>query len=427
MSTRRRLSLLFSNQMVLSVLAVIILAHVIAMFFYLRESSINSQALKRNAVIQKIINAIYTVEATPQLSRAKAVAAMEDPDISVTLTAKPNPHSLRFQEVSYWNISNALRGDLSGFNLSIEMQTSQWLNIKATLYHHALYKQLFLLFVEIFIFSTVFISAWSIRRFTLPLKNFKKAAERLGIDLHTRPLDIYGPPVVKEAAQAINKMQHRIQDLIRDRTQMLAAISHDLRTPITRMKLRSQFVDDVQLQAKFVSDLDEMSNMISEVLAFARDEASSEKKVRFDLTSLLDAIVEEYRSVGENVEFICDLQRTPLKGRPISIKRALNNIINNARRYGDQVRVRVSAKGQQVMIWVEDDGPGIAEQEMEHVFEPFYRGEKSRNRDTGGVGLGLAVTRDIIVAHGGSIQLENRKPSGLRVRIQFPLSASSSQ
>ncbi len=426
MSARRRVSLLFSNQAVLTVLAVIILGHVLVTFSYLRESSLNSQAIKRNAVIQKIINAIYTVEATPVLAREKAVSAMEDPDIKVTLTTEPNPDALRFQQVSYWNISRALRGDLTGFNLSIEMQPQQWLDIRATLYHHVLYKQLFLLFLEVLIFATVFISAWSIRRFTLPLKNFKEAAERLGIDLHTRPLDIYGPPVVKEAAQAINQMQHRIQDLIRDRTQMLAALSHDLRTPITRMKLRSQFVGEPQLQSKFVSDLDEMSQMITEVLAFARDEANSEERVRFDLISLLDTMIDEYRSVGKSVAFSCEMTRTPLLGRPIAIKRALNNIVNNALRYASDVSVSVRLSGQQVVVEVADDGPGIDEEEIEQVFEPFYRGEKSRNRDTGGVGLGLAVTRDILFAHGGSITLRNRQPRGLCVRIQLPMTRSDS-
>ncbi len=422
MTLRRRVSLLFANQVVLSILAMIIIAHVVAMFLYLRESNLNSQAIRRNAVIQKIINAIYTVEATPVATRSKAVSAMEDPDINVTLTRMPNPKALRFQQVSYWNISKALRGKLSTFNLSIEMGPMQWLNIKATIYHHVLYTQLFLFFVEIFIFGTIFISAWSIRRFTHPLKKFKQAAEQLGIDLHSRPVSIYGPPVVREAAAAMNQMQHRIQDLIHDRTQMLAAISHDLRTPITRMKLRSQFVDDQQLQSKFIVDLDEMSNMIDEVLAFATEDANNEGKKRFDLISLLTTAVDQYVSTGANITITTDLYRVPIAGRPIAIKRAFNNIINNALSFAHSVKVTISEKAGQIVIQVDDDGPGISQADIKDAFKPFYRGEKSRNRNTGGVGLGLAVAYDIVRTHGGKINLENLDPHGLRVRITVPYS-----
>ena len=417
---RRRISLLFADQVVLSLLAMVIIAHVIAMFFYLRESNLNRQALKRNDVIQKIINAIYTVEATPIGSRKKAVAAMEDPDINVTLTKVPES-SLQFQSISYLKILKALRGRLGTFNVSIEMGVSQWLNIKATIYHHFLYTQLLFFLVEIFIFATIFISAWSIRRFTQPLKRFKKAAERMGIDLQSRPLDIYGPPVVREAAEAINQMQYRIQDLIRDRTQMLAAISHDLRTPITRMKLRSQFLNDAGLQSKFVSDLDEMNKMINEILAFAREEASTEDKKRLDLVSLMDTIIDEYRSMHVNIEFRCGLHRVIIMARPIALKRAFNNIINNARRYAHNVTVSLYVKTGRAIILFDDDGPGIPESEIKRVFEPFYRGEKSRNRDTGGVGLGLAVTHDIVLSHGGKISLQNRNTKGLRVRISLPV------
>lgn len=418
----KKISLLFANQVVLSLLALIILAHVVTMFFYLRESSLNRQALKRNDVIQKIINAIYTVEATPLISREKAVSAMEDPDINVTLTASPKS-TMQFQSISYWNISRALRGKLGSFNLSIEMGPGQWLNIKATIYNHFLYTQMIFFLVEILIFATIFTSAWSIRRFTQPLKKFKAAAEQLGIDLHSSPLDIYGPPVVKEAAEAINKMQFRIQDLIRDRTQMLAAISHDLRTPITRMKLRSQFLNDQVLQSKFIHDLDEMSDMISEVLAFARQDSNVGEKKNIDLISFLDTIIEEYRVMQTNIDFDCSIYRLPIQARPVQLKRALNNIINNARRYANHIKISLKKSQSKVVVFIDDDGPGIPPDEIENVFKPFYRGEKSRNRDTGGVGLGLAVTQHVILSHGGWIRLRNRRSGGLSVMITLPLQA----
>ena len=420
MKSLRKISLFFSNQLTLTVLAIVIIAHLVMMYFYLQESQQNRQTVNRENMIQKIINAIYTLEATPLENRAKAVAAMADPNMEATLT--PTPASeLQFQQVSYWKIGKALRHNLTSFNLSIQMENNQWLNVKAAIRYHFLYRQLFLFSAEIIIFATLFISAWSIRRFTRPLKNFKLAAERLGIDLHSKPLDIYGPPVVQEAALAINQMQNRIQDLIRDRTQMLAAISHDLRTPITRMQLRSQFIDDTTLQNNLMHDLTEMSKMIDEVLSFARDDTHSESKQLLDAVSFLDAICEDYHETGTTIRCQSDNARLIISAKPITLKRAISNIINNAKRYGNEIDVRIYQRHNCATILIEDDGPGIQPSELNNVFAPFYREDKSRNKDTGGVGLGLAVTRDIIRTHDGYIELSNRDKMGLCVTITLPL------
>jgi signal transduction histidine kinase len=405
-----------SNKIGLIMLAALLISHLTIMIFYLQANRIASEDVRRDAIIQKIMNAIHIVKASPQSYRAKAVAAMADPVVHASLSKKPL-FSSQFTDSSLWNISENLQRDVNKFSLSIEFEKNQWLNLKANITSHLLLDQLLILSAEIIVFGAIFMFVWSINRFTKPLKKFKKAAEQLGIDLHTKPLDIYGPQVVREAALALNKMQGRIQDLIRDRTQILAAISHDLRTPITRMRIRAQFVNEQSLQDNITHDLEEMEQMINETLSFARADANMESKVQMDLVSLVQTICEDMQDMGHDVTFFCRASRIPFFGRSLALKRAFTNLINNGIRYGKRVQVNLTMRGKQAFIKVEDDGPGIPQEEMEHVFSPFYRGEHSRSRDTGGVGLGLAVTKDIIQAHSGKIRLHNKKPHGLRVSV----------
>ena len=360
------------------------------------------QAARRDEVIQKIINAIYLVEATPIVNRQHAVAAMDDPVHNNLLTPKPK-WKLQFKTISFWEITHALRNKLSRFDISIKLYKRRWLNISARLYSHLLVTQLLFIGVEALIFATIFLFVWSINRFIEPLKHFKNAAERLGLDLHSKPVRVMGPPVVQEAATAMNEMQERIQSLIRDRTQMLAAISHDLRTPITRMKIRAQFIKDDAEKENFIHDLDEMEKMISETLSFAREDSKKENSVKVDLVSLLDSICEDMRMVGNDVSFDTKLHVEPMVARPIALKRAFTNIINNGVRYGKSVKVSLSRKNRHWVMHFDDQGPGIPYKDLNRVFDPFYRGEESRSRDTGGAGLGLAVTKDITTSHGGHI------------------------
>ena len=248
------------------------------------------------------------------------------------------------------------------------------------------------------------------------------------MDLNTRlsPIE-YGPPIVRDTYHAMHKMQQRIQDLINDRTKMLAAISHDLRTPITRMKLRLQLLktphDD--LYNKSMNDLNEMETMITQTLAFARQEATQEKRVHFDIFSLLATISTEMTDLGQNIHFNTPTQRISFYGKPLALKRAFTNLINNGIKYAEQVTLDLQVKNATIILTVEDDGPGIPENDLDNVFKPFYRGEHSRSRDTGGVGLGLATTLDIIRAHHGRITLANKpQGTGLKVTVTLPQSTS---
>lgn len=418
MRTFDKLARSLSVRKVLAILSVVVVIHLIAMSFYINQNSLARRTANRDAVIQKIINIIHLLEATPTPDRAKAISAMNDPDLQASITKKPQ-YELRFETISFWQISQELRKQAASFEVSIELTKDQWLNIQATFYTHFLLMQLIFFGFEVIILATIVIVAWSINRFTRPIESFKKAVERFGADLNTQLVPIDGPSVVQEAARAMNEMQQRISELIRDRTQMLAAISHDLRTPITRMKLRAQFIDHPETKQSLIIDLEEMETMINETLFFAREDAMNEERIHLDLVSLLDSICNSMADMGHEVVFKSKQHRIPFLGRPTALKRAFTNVINNAVRYAKNVRVHIQEQHKTIVIKVEDRGPGINEKELKHVFEPFYRGEHSRSRDTGGVGLGLAVTRDIIRAHEGKIYLRNRHPHGLCATIEL--------
>jgi len=224
---------------------------------------------------------------------------------------------------------------------------------------------------------------------------------------------------VRRAAQAFNIMQGRVRRLVEDRTQMLAAISHDLRTPITRLRLRAEFVDDDVQRDKMLSDLDEMERMIASTLAFARDDAAREIRRPTDIAALVQGLVEDLVATGIEASY-AGPESLVMRARPMGLKRAVANLLDNAGKYGKRARVRLEARPGDVLVVIDDDGPGIAEGDREMVFAPFVRLETSRSRDTGGTGLGLSIARAGIRAHGGDIQLANRPEGGLRVTVELP-------
>lgn len=272
-------------------------------------------------------------------------------------------------------------------------------------------------------------SVWAVRRAARPLGALAVAAERLGTDIAAPSIAEKGPREVRLALHAFNEMQGRLQRVVHDRTQMLAAISHDLRTPITRMKLRAELVDDLEQRAKMIADLDEMEAMVAATLSFARDDPAREPLIRLDLAALLQSLCADAVACGAEVRYEGPA-RLVFAGRATALKRAFANLIDNAVKYGGGCRVTVgetpTEKGGAVVVTVEDDGPGIPKTERERVFEPFYRMETSRSRATGGVGLGLSVVRGAVRAHGGDIALDNRPEGGLRATVTLPETKFSS-
>ncbi|MEH6724547.1 MAG: ATP-binding protein [Hyphomicrobiales bacterium] len=266
------------------------------------------------------------------------------------------------------------------------------------------------------------IAIWFLRRVTRPMKDLTIAADALGRGEDVPPLAETGPREIRLATSAFNAMQNRLTRFVKDRTQMLAAISHDLRTPITSLRLRAELLDDETARDNMIRTLDEMQSMTESVLAFARDDAANEPISQVDVLSLLDECASIFRAQGKQIDFTVSTTSTPLlRGRPLSLKRAINNLLENAILYGKRANISVGSKSDSAFIEIRDNGPGIPPDRMEDMFKPFARLETSRNRETGGTGLGLSIARSIIHGHGGEIRLQNATEGGLIVTVDLPL------
>ncbi|MFY7959292.1 MAG: ATP-binding protein [Elsteraceae bacterium] len=263
-------------------------------------------------------------------------------------------------------------------------------------------------------------SIWTARNLVRPLEDLAAAAERIGIDRTAPTIAETGPEELRTIAQAFNRMGARLKRFVDDRTQMIAAISHDLRTPITRMRLRAEFVVDPEQQARMLRDLAEMEQMVASTLAFSSSDARQEERVLTDVAALIADICEDAAETGAEVSYVGPYHAS-LACQPMALRRVVTNLIDNALRHGSPpVTVTVTDEKDAVLIDVADRGPGIPAAEHERVLQPFIRLEPSRNRETGGTGLGLTIARTIVHAHGGSMTLINLRPRGLQVRLLIP-------
>lgn len=307
------------------------------------------------------------------------------------------------------------------FDLYLRLKAGDWLRIQGSApdeifawpVHHLLTLGVMLLMV--------FILVWLVVRMTVrPLTRLAGAARELGEDLKRPPLPEDGPAEVREAAQAFNAMQQRIRGGIEERERFLAAVSHDLKTPVTRLRLRSELLEDESLRERFVRDLDEMQEMLGSALDFLQGKTTDEAIKPLDLTALVESMVDDYADLGQAVSLHAP-EALRIAGRPQALRRAIGNLVENALKYGGQAAIAISQEDGSLRIAVEDEGPGLPNAELEKVFEPFYRIESSRSRETGGVGLGLAIVRQIVQGHGGNVVLENRADRGLRAVLRLPL------
>jgi signal transduction histidine kinase len=276
-----------------------------------------------------------------------------------------------------------------------------------------------LLTLGILLVGVTTLSLVAVRWVVRPLADLRRAADALGKDIHRPPLPETGPVEVAETAGAFNRMQQRIGRFVEDRARMLAAVSHDLRTPITRLRLRADLLDDEELAEKIRRDLDEMQAMVEETLDFMRGTDQREATRPIDLMALLDSLIEDAGESGQGVRLEGSVER-PYSGRPLALKRCVGNLLNNALRYGGEVEVSVQNSGRSVTLRIADRGPGIPPDAIEKVFEPFFRLEGSRGRDSGGAGLGLGFARNIARAHGGDLLLRNRSEGGLVAELKLP-------
>jgi two-component system OmpR family sensor kinase len=257
------------------------------------------------------------------------------------------------------------------------------------------------------------------RRLAKPISLFAEAAERLGRDPRAPPLAIAGPSEIAVLVRAFNEMQERLARYVQDRTAMVGAVAHDLRTPLTRLRFRAESAPE-EISARMIADIAEMEAMISGTLSFVRDATRKTQRTRLELSSLVESVVDEMSETGLCVS-VERAERVVLDGDPIALRRLFNNLLENAVKFGRHARVRIYIEGASAIVEIDDDGCGLPASELERVFEPFHRHEASRSRETGGIGLGLAVARSVARAHGGDARLANREGGGITASVVLPI------
>jgi len=271
------------------------------------------------------------------------------------------------------------------------------------------------------VISVTLLGLWAARALTAPLSSFAKAAETFSLNGGAAPLPERGPEEIRSVAKALNRMRERITGLIDDRTKMLAAISHDLRTPITRMRLRCEFIEDETHRARMLDDLDQMRSMLESVLSFLRNDRRLESMTLVDIASTLQLVTDQFADMGRKVAYDGPAHAMAT-ARPDDLHRSVTNLVENAVRFGAEAVIRLQVSADRVTIDVEDDGPGISDADKNNVLEPFVRGDDARNMDEAeGFGLGLSIANAIVLAHGGTLSLHDRQPHGLVARIQLPV------
>jgi signal transduction histidine kinase len=396
----------------------------------------------------RIVNAVQILNTCPKGERATIAAALDTPTIGVLLRDTPaiakgdeigfQTHKLDQLLTTVADLREtpliadrselpvaadpfareeaAQPGDLL---VQVALPQGQWalLNVSAANFRRPW--QRFALRMGIWFLVIGLLSVLAARRLAGPIDDFARAAEQLGTGQKVSPLAERGPRELRVATRAFNLMLERLRRFLEDRTRMLAAISHDLRTPLARLRLRAEFIEDEDQRAETRADLDAMSKMIRATLVFARDDAQREQANLVDLSVLVADICDDIAELGGDVS-LAETSHVSARCQPTAIGRAVANLIENAVKYGGCARVQLVNEAHGVAVVVDDDGPGIPLDEQEKVFAPFYRLEQSRNPDTGGVGLGLAVSRTIAREHGGDVKLSNRTPAGLRVRLELP-------
>jgi signal transduction histidine kinase len=310
-------------------------------------------------------------------------------------------------------------GGFRDLEVAMPLPDGQWLSFATSFPDTGpAFSRQFLVSMAVMAIIIVGVTILVVRRVTAPLASLAVAAERLGRDVAAPPLPETGTIETRKASRAFNEMQVRLRGLIESRTRLLAAISHDLRTPLTLLRLRTETIGDQQERGKMLATIAEMNSLVEEALTFARDESVAEPACPTDLTSLVQSITDDMRDAGLPVTME-PAQTLVHECRPTALKRALINLIDNALKYGKSAHTTVRAAPKGVEITIDDEGPGIPESQLKRVLEPFYRLDESRSRETGGVGLGLAIALSAIQAQGGELLLSNRPAGGLRAMVRL--------
>jgi len=307
------------------------------------------------------------------------------------------------------------------FRISIPLVGGDWLNVQARFQRPDIQAPPALMGATLLSLALLMAALWfGLGRITRPLRQLADAADGFGLDAPAPEMPRHGPREVRALSDALGRMHARLTAMIADRTRMLAALGHDLRSPITALRVRAEMVDDDETRERMAATLDEIQEMVDSTLAYARGVSTDQPMETCDLALLMGELADE---LSETAPQIAVMSSEPVRAeiRRTAIRRALRNLMENAQRYGSGARVSVTQLGDRAEMLIEDEGPGIPEQELEKVFDPFTRLETSRSRETGGIGLGLPIARAILRAHGGDVVLSNRAEGGLRATVHLPL------
>jgi signal transduction histidine kinase len=305
-------------------------------------------------------------------------------------------------------------------HVSVRYDEDQWVNLVGAIRKsQLLLTGPFATYILSLVIGIAIFAVWLVLRVTVPFTEFARAAKRFGKDLSAEPLTVSGPTEVADAAQAFNAMQVTLRHMIENRSRMLAAVSHDLRTPVTLLRLRTEALTDGPERNRMLRTLDEMESMIASVLEFSKATALDEPRQPVDLSALVEAICNDMEDTGANVDF-SGPGKLIYHCHRMSLKRAFTNLIENAVKYGGTARVKIERDARAVHVVIDDDGPGIPPEELDRVFTPFHRIAPQPGETTGGAGLGLSIAQIIVNGHGGRITLENRSEGGLSVNVRLP-------
>lgn len=464
---KRAIGSLF-GQTIIIILLGLVLSQAVAVWLYSHDRTEAVRAVGAMAVAQRAANVVRLLEESPADSRQRMAEILSEPSFRLSLDGHrpqlpaPTPRSSPANLIEAYlvdalalsdpdRVRVALadsegraedggrgqgRGMMPGMGMhmghgpmaapwralsvGVQLTDGRWLTIAAGIEDRQPVRSWWLFGALAAMGLTVLgASAWAVRRVTAPLRLLGDAAERLGQDVAASPLAERGPAEMRRTVKAFNGMQENLRRLVEGRSRLLAAVSHDLRTPLTLLRLRAEDVADSENRDRMLSTIGDMDAMVAAILDYSRNASNAEERRPTDVTALLASIVDDMAEAGLAV-ILQSSEPLVAPVQVVGLKRALANLITNAVRYGQAARIRVAGRPGALEIVIDDDGPGIPEAELAKVFEPFYRLESSRNAETGGMGLGLAIARAIIGNHGGDILLMNRPGGGLRAVVTLP-------
>lgn len=446
-----------TGQLALAILAAFLAAQVISLWLFTGERGVALQSALRLETAERAAAVVLALEAAAPDNRGSILAAARSHHADFELGGKAitsvetelaavrsrvtevlgSPREIRAEEVGIsprdgrpatppaamvWLRNRVLAAGMAPaeLRLSVLMNDGVWLNVRARNDRPDFQLPPAIAGTILLSLALIMGALWlGLRRITGPLRQLAQAAEDLGIYGAVPIMPAVGPEEVRALAEAMKRMQARISGMVSDRTRMLAALGHDLRSPITALRLRAEMVEDDETRDRMAATLDEMQDMVEATLAYARGVSTDQPTEPTDLVTLLSDLAAELSETGPRVT-LGTLEPANLPLRRTPMRRALRNLIENAQRYGGEAFIGLRHMGREVVMTIDDTGPGIPDADLSRVFDPFTRLETSRSRETGGVGLGLPIARAILQAHGGTIVLSNRAEGGLRATVTLP-------